>query len=399
MNRIPAYALPTAVAASLVLLAAMFGLLALQEQRTILQARTDGLRQVRADVESAYAVYELHADEVSAGTAFRLFDSLPRSQVRIRREPWGLYELVHVAAADSLVVACRLYGIEPDARQTLCCADDRGAMTLAGNTVLEGLLRLPRNGIVYGRIGADAYRGPEIAPSRIRRSARTLPVPAAAAVARADSLSYGITATTVMAAACDLDVSFRDAGTVGMRIFADEIADRRLRGRIVLAADRIRIDSTCRFEHIIVVARNIAVGSGARISAQLFARDTLVVEERAVLEYPSGLFSKRYIELGEHSVVNGYAIVSNASRPDIRSANYRQERTAKLRGLLWVDGTAHVQGVIAGSAVLSQVVYFSPEGYYRNMLYDLTLLENPITAQPLWTSVAGMRRKEAARVE
>ena len=59
-----------------------------------------------------------------------------------------------------------------------------------------------------------------------------------------------------------------------------------------------------------------------------------------------------------------------------------------------------MQGIVAGCAELRQVVYFSPQGYYKDMLYDLTLLENPATAQPLWYGGAeAVRRKEAVCVE
>ena len=61
---------------------------------------------------------------------------------------------------------------------------------------------------------------------------------------------------------------------------------------------------------------------------------------------------------------------------------------------------AQVQGIVAGCAELRQAVYFSPQGYYKDMLYDLTLLENSATAQPLWHGGAeAVRRKEAVCVE
>ena len=51
-------------------------------------------------------------------------------------------------------------------------------------------------------------------------------------------------------------------------------------------------------------------------------------------------------------------------------------------------------------AELRQAVYFSPQGYYKDMLYDVTLLENSATAQPLWHGGAeAVRRKEAVCVE
>ena len=150
-------------------------------------------------------------------------------------------------------------------------------------------------------------------------------------------------------------------------------------------------------EHLLICARKITVGSGARITAQLFARDTAVIEPRAVLEYPSGVYACRYAEVGAHGAVNGYVIVRDTVARKKVTANYLQSRTARVRGLLYVDGIAQVQGIVAGRAVLRQAVYFSPQGYYKDMLYDVTVLENPVTAQPLWLPAA--RRKEAACVE
>ena len=105
----------------------------------------------------------------------------------------------------------------------------------------------------------------------------------------------------------------------------------------------------------------------------------------------------RYIEIGPDSRIEGYAIVDGEGRPDVKRANYRQDRTAVLRGLLWTDGAAQVQGIVSGCMAANRLVYYSPEGYYEDMLYDLTLLENPATAYPLWAETA-YRRKAAGWV-
>ncbi len=313
--------LPTVVAAALVMLTATLGLLALWEQETLLFTRTQRLRQARADVESAALLYRLHPDEraLTAAGGYLLYDSLPQSRIFVRREPWGLYELLHITTADSLVASSRIVGAEPDPARTLFYADDRTAVTLAGDTRLHGTLRLPQNGLTYGRVGAEFYRGEEVPRTAIRGSARRLPAPSSAAAAR--------------------------------------------------------------------------IGA-------LFARDTVVVEPCAALEYPSGIYAGRYAELGDRATADGYVIVRDTVRHKKMAASYRQSRTARVRGLLHADGAAQVQGIVAGCAELRQAVYFSPQGYYKDMLYDLTLLENSATAQPLWHGGAeAVRRKEAVCVE
>jgi len=393
--------LPTVVVAALVMLTATLGLLALWEQETLLFARTQRLRQARADVESAALLYRLHPDDeaLTAAGGYLLCDSLPQSRVFIRREPWGLYELLHIAAADASVSACRIVGAEPDAAQTLRYADNRAAVTLAGDTHLHGLLYLPQNGLSYGRVEAGLYRGDLVPRTAIRRAAATLPAPSAEAVARIGALLAAAGRLPITEYLPEnLGVSFRDS-TVALRLAA-AIGCCALRGKILLAADELRIDSVCRLENVLICARKITVGSGARIAAQLFARDTVVVEPRAALEYPSGIYAGRYAELGDGATADGYVIVCDTVRHKKMTASYRQSRTARLRGLLYADGAAQVQGIVAGCAVLKQAVYFSPQGYYKDMLYDFTLLENPVTAQPLWVSGADtVRRKEVLCVE
>ena len=388
--------LPTVVVAALVMLTATLGLLALWEQETLLFTRTQRLRQARADVESAALLHRLHPDEraLTAAGGYLLYDSLPQSRIFVRREPWGLYELLHITTADSLVASSRIVGAEPDPARTLFYADDRTAVTLAGSTYLHGTLRLPQNGLTYGRVGEEVPR------TAIRGSARRLPAPSAAVAARIGALFAFAHQLPVAGDLPDsLGVSFRDP-TAALRLGTAEIGGCTLRGRIVLAADELRIDSACRLENVLVCARKITVGSGARIAAQLFARDTVVVEPHAALEYPSGICAGRYAELGDRATADGYVIVRDTVRHEKMTASYRQSRTARVRGLLHADGAAHVQGIVAGRAELRQAVYFSPQGYYKDMLYDVTLLENPATAQPLWHGGADtLRRKEVVCVE
>ena len=319
---------------------------------------------------------------------------------RARVDIPGREPAAHITTADSLVASSRIVGAEPDPARTLFYADDRTAVTLAGDTRLHGTLRLPQNGLTYGRVGAEFYRGEEVPRTAIRSSAAMLPAPSAAVAARIGAL---FAFAQQLPAAGDLPdslgISFRDP-TVALRLGTAEIGGCTLRGRIVLAANELRIDSACRLGNVLVCARKITVGSGARIAAQLFARDTVVVEPCAVLEYPSGIYAGRYAELGDRATADGYVIVRDTVRHKKMAASYRQSRTARVRGLLHADGAAQVQGIVAGCAELRQAVYFSPQGYYKDMLYDLTLLENSATAQPLWHGGAeAVRRKEAVCVE
>lgn len=398
--------LPTVVVVSVLMLIGLLGLLTLWGHEALLFARDCRLRQARADVESAYTLYALapQHDGLTASEGCQLYDSVAGSRVFVNAAPWGLYDAVRVCTVDSLINTCRLFGAGNRQSPTLIYANNRSAVTLAGQTALQGELRLPQNGLIYGRVGSDFYRGREIVRAAVKMSESKIPMPQTEALRRVRAILDHITPPVVtsemmpvgQALPDSLTCSFLADSTV-FDIGGGEIRDYNLRGKIILYADEIRLDSTCRIEHLLVCARKAVVGRGARITAQLFASDTVIIEDRAVLEHPSGVYSRQYVRIGERAEVNGYVIVRDTVKRKEMTANYHQDRTARVRGLLYVDGVAQIQGIVAGAAVLRQAAYFSPQGYYKDIFYDASLLENSITVQPLW--LASVQRKEALCVD
>lgn len=391
--------LPTAIAATIIIAVGMLCLIGVWERERLASLHVERLSQARADVESAYMLYRLHPEDelLTASDGYLLYDSMPRSRVYMAVRPWGLYETVSVTTADSLVRICHIVGAEPDAGRTLYYTDSRTALNVAGSTRLQGILYLPQNGLIYGRIGSEFYRGDPIPSSAVRRSEASLPEPDEGAVAHLRELLTRNTAA--MGIPDSLYNPFSGDTTFFISAGLAEIADCALSGRIVLSGDEIRIDSTCRIRNIVVCARKVTIGSGARIAAQILVRDTAIVEPRAVLSYPSGIYAQRYVELDSDTAVDGYVIVRDTVLHTRMSACYRQAPAARLRGLLYVDGTAEVQGFVTGFACLRSAAYFSPQGCYKDMLYDVELRENHITAQPLWIGGGDIRRKEAVCVD
>lgn len=406
-NRLPASVLATVLVVSALMLLSVLGVLALWDADFLFFSRASYLSRQRANVKSAFVLYA--ADSTLRGRldeegGLRLYDSLPDSRVRIAVRPWGLYEAVRVEAADPRIAPTRLFGsaAASDRNGTLCYATDAAALTLTGRTALHGHLLLPRHGVQYGQMHSVFFRGERIEGARTAYAGKELPPLRKGARRMADSLLRLLETPGVWGAVTDsLEVSF---GETEPRLLdaAGLSRSARIGGMTVLLGEEVSIDSACRLRDVLVVGRTIRVGDGFRGRAQLFASDTVLVGRHVTLDDPSGVFvtrenPDRYIEIGPDSRVEGYAIVDGEGKPDVKRANYRQDRTAVLRGLLWVDGAAQVQGIVSGSLVANRLAYYSPEGYYEDMLYDMTLLENPAAAYPLWAETA-YRRKEAGWV-
>ncbi len=402
--RLRASVLPIVMAISIVLLISLLGFMSLWEQERLHFIRTQRILQAQANVRSAVALYCRYPNskQLLSADGYLLCDTMPASRVFLRRTSWGLYELLHVATEDSLGRACILMGCEPVASRTLYYADNRMSVILSGRTELHGTLYLPRYGVAYGRMETAFYQGADIPRTCIRQSRAELPEMGNSIESRIDSLFVYAGVLQAPDHPVDLSKSFLGEAHVVTCINETDIANCLMRGHIVFRGDELRIDSTSKIEHLLVVARKIVVDSGARITAQLFARDTVIMEARSRLEYPSGIWSEGYVELKDQAKVNGYVVVKNKDEELLRSSSrvcYYQARTARVRGLLRVEGFAQVQGIISGYAVLQQANYCSPRGYYKNMLYDCTLLENPITVMPVDCGVGLTYRREITRLK
>jgi hypothetical protein len=312
----------------------------------------------RAHIASGFTLYGEYPEDVlsclEADSTMVLYDSVPRSRIKISREPWGLYEKVTITAYDGKTRVSKILGKRRPCEDdfVLYCRGRNSAITLTGKTRLKGRVCLPRSGVIYGQMGSVFFDGEKLTAGMMSASEPELPEPdpdALAVVAKLKTLA------------------------------AEDV--------VIGSSDSLPRDT-------IIVGRKVCVERGFRGSVQLFATDSLHVEDGVTLDYPSGLFSEKYIEIKDSSVVNGYVIVHPADEPDARYANYVQSRTATVRGLLYIGGSAQLQGIVSGVVLLDRAVYYSPRGYYDNMICDATILPNREMAWPLWLS-GPPERKEA----
>lgn len=381
----PARVLPTVIALSLAILVAMLGILALWEQENRKVLRAVYRRTCLANLESAYTLYcnAPHTIDTMRGHILRLYDSVPYGDTPICVKPWGLYDAVFLATPDSVFRQCRLTGVRPN-DATLYYADNGSVLTVSGRCELQGMLRLPSNGLRYGRMRDKVYCGSAVPQTNIGISDKKMPALRPSAmenVRRLLDLSDGEEYTPMPDS---VRVSFVRDSTLRLRLGSATVPDCRLYGNIRLDADELHIDSTCRMQNIVICARKVSVADGANMSVQIFARDTVVIGNRCTLEYPSGIYAESYAELGDCSTVDGYAIVRASPSDKQISPSYKQSVTARVRGLLWVEGRAQLQGIVSGRAVLERAYIYTSHGYYKDMVCDASLLENDATAHPKW---------------
>lgn len=392
--KLEAKVLPTAIVISTLMLLMVGVLMSLWEFDFMFFTRISRLRENRANIESAYTLYKNHPEilySADSDTTWKLYEQ-ESSIVTMKRSLWGLYDWVSVS--NGSVHQSRLLGSESDTSYTFYYADNRSPLTIAGETHLRGKAALPAHGLIYGTLGSVFFSGEELLPERMLQSDGALPSPSPAPSSLANIRNlFGLEGGERLPAD-SIFISFNDPSALMFRVEQDLPPHTSLSGRIILVADHVRIDSSCRLNNIILVGQSIRIGKNFRGRAQFFATDSILLDQGVTLEEPSGVYAEKYLEIGADSRINGYAIISPQERIAFSRLNYKQSRSSKIRGMLYCDGVSQIQGIVSGSAYIRQAAYFSKEGYYRDIIYDASILENFYTPFPIWLSEQA-RRKEA----
>lgn len=347
---IPASTLPAAMVASLLLLLTGVGVLMLWEMDFSSFARLNRNAQDEENIRSALTLYESHPEilpDYDEKVELQLFDDVEQSKIIMAKSMFGLYEKLSISSGSrsaSFVMGLR----EPSDNAFTFYTPNRGsAVNLIGKSIVKGRMALPKNGVSYNIVDGEHFSGEKVNLKNARLAQQSITPPDADMNAIANA--------------------FMDGG-ITERAEIEEGADT------------------------IIVADVIEVKPGARLNAQLFARDSVIIGSNAVLEYPSGVYCRNVVLLEDGCEVNGYVIIPKADDEN-NPVFFKQGNDSVLRGLLYADGNAMICGKISGSAYISQLVYDSGRGRYSNILFNARIVENRNVAYPLWLSADRHRKK------
>jgi hypothetical protein len=392
LRTLKASILPTVLVVGTLLLLAVFALLSLLDIETTLWFGNRSRQQKEAWLESAFLLWERDSTlsgRLDESGTFPLFEEDEHSQVTISSRYWGLYEWVTASTDGGRVRRTRLMGrpAESSRGAVLYTPDNRRALTVSGKGDIRGTVYLPENGLLYGQVQSDFYQGHPLDESLIRRSAERLP--SGSPQLRDSIAALRRTPPTETYSGGAVRRSFFEPT---LFLACGDLSGAELRGNIVAVSQNpVTADSTARLEDILIVAPAVTFAAGFSGTVQAIAADSVVVEARARLNYPSGIAlpdadPKAMIRIESGAQVNGYVVfrLSGEILPGALGAHVRQHETATTRGLMWVDGIAEIHGTVSGSLYVNQANYYTPQGYYNNLLHNTRLYANRAMAYPPW---------------
>ncbi|MBA3971410.1 MAG: hypothetical protein H0X46_04585 [Bacteroidetes bacterium] len=312
--------------------------------------------------------------------------------VNLTRKSWGAYEVVISEAIfkNSSFIRMAQVGYYSDTseRYSLYLADEDRALGLCGRTVIKGLAYLPKQGAKRTYIEGENFVGRQLVQGNIKQSKRTIPVIRQEFIDNIQSVCRGqqITDSVVFIdnelSEDSLSNSFLLPTLVLNAGGPLRISSGFYSGNIVILSKQIiRIAPNATLENIIISAPKVIVEKGFIGNLQIFASDSVILEEDVTLSYPSviGLLRDERspvcaaIVLNKNDTVAGNIFAYKKETDVLKQAAITIDYKSMVYGQIYSSGHVDVKGTLYGSLMCTKILLKTSSSSYDNQLLNAVI--------------------------
>lgn len=309
-----------------------------------------------------------------------------RDSVRMIRRDWGMFE-IFVSNAFSHGIRARkvaLTALVGDTERIALYLTENGKpLSLCGQTELNGIVFAPQAGLRPAFIEGKSFVGTELVKGETRVSAASLPEFPMRYLKKIIRSSAPADFQTDFPD--HLSASFSDSTVYFSPQRKDILITRSLAGNIIIqCTDMVRIAAEAQLEDIILVAKKVIVQSGFSGNLQIFATDSIVVEDKVQLQYPSVLAllksdreeadpTNKEIKIKGKSEVSGLVLVDDRGMISLSAESL-------VKGLVYSKGSVECRGRVEGSIFTNSFMLRTASGIYENHLLDTRISPKALPA-------------------
>ncbi len=311
-------------------------------------------------------------------------DSL--SMVQVQKKHWGVYNIVSAKAnrKNYQINRTALYGCKVGGESStgLYLADHGHYLAVAGDTYLSGNCYLPKLGARKAYIEGKSFKYRSIVDGIAGKSKENLPPISSSMIDYLTDNLFGSSSSadsTVSEKILNKNTLQNNFTKTTIRVQSEDkiVLDKlSLQGNYIIQSQRkIILKDDCQLQNVICIAPVIIVESGFEGKVQLFALDSVLIENDAVLQYPSAIVaagigrSSVYIGVESNSRVEG-CIMAYAEIAENSDVQIKIESGSEIYGLIYCAGKTEHKGRIFGSLYCDKFFLQTRQGYYENHLLD-----------------------------
>ncbi len=312
--------------------------------------------------------------------------------VQINQSTWGFFKLLKFKASyknmskNEVMFYANFISDTDTLGATLYLRDKQNLLSLAGNTKISGRCFLPKAGVKPAIVEGNPFQGKKLIEGEIKNSTAVLPLIDSSVLKEAikmfdstfikEKFSPNIIYTKLEG---NIAQAFTNIPMV--YIAEEEINLHRvsISGQCILYSSKeINVYKDAELNDVILVAPIVRFKNGFKGIVQVFAKDTLLIEEGVNLRYPSVLFAYQTNEndskiiVGKDAKIIGTILSVDESVED-KNGRVEIDKGVVIIGNIWCEGYLDVNGRIEGGIVTHKFIKNTTATIYENHVLDVTI--------------------------
>lgn len=354
---------------------------------------TDKIKQdeLRRNVDSAINLFLAGEVDINDGDS-ALIEIFDNEEVRLTKRRWGNYFIItsYSGWKNKKSERIALTGSDHSEQEpvALFMPDEGRVLSISGNTILKGTCYLPDGTARVSSIEGQHFIYKEPVNGIIRESPPKLPSLESELLRFAenflDSAEF-VPENQINILVIDTTHVvnlFRNKTLFILNDTLSQISNLSLSGNIILWSLRpIEIDSTCSLSDIIIFAPQIRLKSGFRGELQVFALQSIVVDENSRIGFPSQLCVMQAetavyrptdtlsVEINKNSYVEGSVVIKSSGL----FSHLKISEGASVSGQIFCPGQVELNGEIKGTLYCRSFLLTTPRAKYYNHLLNTSI--------------------------
>ncbi len=325
------------------------------------------------------------------------FTENPTEHTFIEKKHWGVFDLVTTTSTiqkETFTKNAFLGGYLQE-RPSLYVQDNNQPLVVVGNTKIEGITYLPKQGVKRGTIAGNSYTGTQLIYGSIQLSKPKLP-----ALKNNDYLKRLSQGTLQISNSVSLELNenielqnsfnkptqyFYSNSTISLR-------DVKLSGNIIIQSSTlIKVYPSALLADIIIVAPKIQILENVTGNFQAFASKEILIAKNCTLHFPSSIliYEKKkstsihrpeptteidHIEIQTGTNIDGVVGFLSDNKTNTFKPQILQESNTTIKGEVYCNGNFELKGTVIGSVFTKGFISNQFGSIYQNHVYNGNIL-------------------------
>lgn len=353
---------------------------------------------------------DLFRNEIIDSTTIDLFGA-GDDTVKIVRRKWGLFDFVKIRASykrankANVMFYANAMSDTDTLSATLYLRDKQNLLSLAGDTKIFGRCYLPKAGVKPAIVEGKPFEGKKLIEGIIKNSTNQFPLIDSAILKEVVLLydsNYVKEKYSPNYRMYKIDNTIQQSFENYPIIYLDknkiDIVNTSIAGHCILYSSKeINIYKEAQLMDVILIAPIVRLKKGFKGNVQIFAKDTLLIEDDVELTYPSVLFTYQTrendsrISIGKNVKITGSILTVDESSED-KNGRMLVSKGTVLRGNIWCEGYLDFNGIMKGCIVTHKFIKSTTSTVYENHLLDVYINGNVLSNKYLFPTIFPSKR-------